>query len=154
VSEQNSHLEQMGLGLGLRLDRPEPDTIPTQLGGESYVHELISSGAPLAEVLDRLCSTLNVEIGNVASVVLLADGDEEGAHTLAKCAARFGLSNFRSAGIFSRDGELLGTLETYCCPPRTATPSEIKIIERARQVAAFAIERRRLEEGTRSVLEA
>jgi hypothetical protein len=76
VSEQNSHLEQMGLGL--RLDRPEPDTIPTQLGGESYVHELISGGAPLPEVLDRLCSAINVEIGNVASVVLLADCQTSG----------------------------------------------------------------------------
>lgn len=123
----------------------------TPLAGEDHLLELISTGAPLPQVFDNLCTSLDGQVGNVASLVFLPDDDEHYLHTVAQSAAHFGFYVFRSTGIFSRSGNLLGTLETYCCLPRTPTPRETRLIERATHIAALAIQRHDREEDSGSL---
>jgi GAF domain-containing protein len=112
----------------------------TLLAGEGHVLELISTGSPLTLVLDKVSTAFDLEIGNVVSVVLLADDEEHSTHLIAQNAALFGLSIFCRAAVVSPGGELLGTFEVYSCTLRSPTPSESKLIERATQLAALAIE--------------
>jgi hypothetical protein len=54
--------------------------------------------------------------------------------------AHFGLHTFCSEGITTENDELLGFLEMYCRVPRDSTTEEIQLIERAKCLAAIAIE--------------
>jgi hypothetical protein len=123
------------------LYRQKSDTAQTLLVGESHVLELISTGAPLTQVLDKLCIALDVQVGNVISLVLFPDDAEHFTHTIAQFAAQSGLSVFCCMAILSLNEELLGTLEMYCCFPRTPTSVEGTLIERAALLAALAIQR-------------
>jgi len=129
-----------GYKKGVCLYRQKSDTVQTLLVGESHVLELISTGAPLTQVLDKLCIALDVQVGNAISLVLFPDDGEHFTHTIAQFAAQSGLSVFCCMAILSLNEELLGTLEMYCCFPRTPTPVEGRLIERAAQLAAFAIQ--------------
>jgi GAF domain-containing protein len=126
---------------GVRLYRQKSDTMQSALVGESLVLELISTGAPLTQVLDKLCIALNVQVGNVVSLVLSTDDAEHSEHAIAQSAAQLGLSLFSCTAILSLSEELLGTFEMYSCSPRTPTPGECRLIERATQLAALAIQR-------------
>jgi hypothetical protein len=134
-----SHLKQLPQRFSLH--QQGSDTMQTLLTGEGYLLELISTGAPLPTVLDKVCTAIDAQVRNVASLVLLPDDDEHYLHTIAQSAAHFEFSIFRSTGIFSRSGDLLGTFEMYCCFPRTPSPGEMKLIERATHLAALAIQR-------------
>ena len=101
---------------------------------------MISTGAPLAYVLDMICAALNLHMGNVVSLVLLSDDEAHATLAIAQSAAHFGLSVFRCAAILSPNEELLGTLEVYRCFPGTPTPSDDKLIERTAHLAALAIQ--------------
>ena len=103
--------------------------------------ELISAGAPLAQVLNELCTALDLQVGNIVSLVLFPDDVEHAGHTIARSAVEFGLFVFCCAAIVSPDEELLGTFEAYSCLPLGPTPSECKLIERAVHLAALAIQR-------------
>jgi hypothetical protein len=92
-------------------------------------------------VLDKLCAALDIQVGNVVSLVLFPDDDRHYMRTIAQDAAQFGLSVFCCAAILSRSEELLGTFEMYGCSRRNPTPGESKLIERATRLAALAIER-------------
>jgi hypothetical protein len=118
----------------------ESDTIPTVLVGESSLLELISTDAPLTEVLNKICTALDVQMGNVVSLVLCADEDEHFTHTIAQSAAQVGLFVFSCSAILSVSEDLLGTLEVYCCFQGSPTPSESNLIERAANLAALAIQ--------------
>jgi hypothetical protein len=110
------------------------------LVGERGLLDLIYTGAPLAQVLDMICAALNLQMGNVVSLLLLSDDEKHATLTIAQSAAHFGLSVFRCVAIVSLSEELLGTLEVYCCFPRTPTPSDDKLIERTAHLAALAIQ--------------
>ena len=120
--------------------RPESDTIQTLLVGEGRLLDLISTGAPLAHVLDKICTVLDLQVGNIVSLVLFLDDEEHTVQTIAQSAAHFGLSVFWCAAILSPSEELLGTFEVYSCFPQSPSPSESKLIERAAQLAALAIQ--------------
>lgn len=120
--------------------RQESDDMQTLLAGEAHLLELISTGAPLPQVLNKVCTALDVQVGNVVSLVLLPDGEEHTAHTIANSAAEFGLSVFSRTAILSPSEELFGTFEIYCCSPRTPTPREERLIQRAAYLAALAIQ--------------
>lgn len=122
--------------------RRESDNMQTLLAGEGHLLELISEGAPLPQVLDKVCTALDVQVGNVVSLVLFPDDEEHSIHTIAQTAAEFGLSAFSCTPILSPSDEFFGTFEMYCCVPRQPTPSEIKLIERAAHLAALAIQHR------------
>jgi hypothetical protein len=46
------------------------------LVGESRLLELISTDAPLTEVLNKICAGLDVQVDNVVSVVLSSEDNE------------------------------------------------------------------------------
>jgi GAF domain-containing protein len=113
----------------------------TALQGEKNILALISRGAPLPEVLNNLCTAIDLQIGNIVSVVLLPDDTERSFETIARGALQFGLRLYWSADIPFQDQGVLGSFEMYCCVPRTPTAFELKLIERATHLAALAIGR-------------
>jgi hypothetical protein len=120
--------------------RQELNSAQTLLAGEVQLLEMISAGAPLPQVLDRVCTLLDVQMGNVVSLVLLPDDGEHTLHNIAQSAAKFGLTSFSCVGILSPTGEFLATLETYCCFPRKPNLGENRLIEQAAHLAALAIQ--------------
>jgi hypothetical protein len=118
----------------------------TDLLGEKNILDLISTGAPLPEVLNHLCTAIDLQIGNIVSVVLLPEDTERDFKTVARGALQFGLCLYCSADIPFRDQGVLGSFEMYCCVPRTPTASELKVIQRATYLAALAIRRYRGDE--------
>jgi|SRR5277367_1917939 len=113
----------------------------TDLRGEKRILDLISTGAPLGEVLNDLCTAIDLQIGNIVSVMLLPDDTERDFKTIASGALQFGLHLYWSADIPLRDEDVLGSFEMYCCIPRTPTAFELKLIHRATHLAALAIRR-------------
>jgi hypothetical protein len=111
------------------------------LSAEEQLFHSISGRAPLPELLNSICSALDRAIGNVVSLISLRDGDTADGPALAKNAKHFGLYPFCSAGIFAENDELLGSLETYSCVPRSPSKAERYLIERARCLAAITIRR-------------
>jgi GAF domain-containing protein len=120
----------------------ETDTKPAVLVGKSRMLELISTGAPLQELLDRICSTLDFQVGNVVSVALSLEEDARSLNELAEQAVHFGLYVFSCCAILSKRKQLLGTLETYSCLPRIPTVNQTRLILSASQLAGLAIELR------------
>jgi GAF domain-containing protein len=112
---------------------------------EKGILELISLGAPLPEVLNNLCAALDLQIGNVVSVILPADDQE--LPTITQNALQFGLHVFWSASIPLRNEDVLGSLQTYCCVSRSPTPFELQLIERVTHLATLAIRRHNDEEN-------
>ena len=123
------------------------------LAQERQILEMIVLGAPLPETLNRLCSIIDVEIGDVVSVVSLAD--EEGIHFCPKAqsAMQVGLTLFSSTDILSRSKNLLGTLEIYGCDPRLPTLHESQVIQKVARLVAIAVQRhedaQEIERGSR-----
>jgi hypothetical protein len=109
--------------------------------GEQQILELISLGAPLAGILNRLCIAIDVQIGDVISLVSLADAEENHLCSTTQRAVEVGLDVFSSTGILSRNQTLLGTLEIYACDPRRPTQGEYELIERMSHLAAMALQR-------------
>jgi hypothetical protein len=116
----------------------------TLLRGEKSILELISMGAPLPGVLNRLCAAIDLQIGNVVSVILPADNQE--LHAVTNKAVQFGLQVFWSGSILLRNEDVLGSLQMYCCVSRPPTPFELQLIERVTHLAALAIQRHNDEE--------
>jgi hypothetical protein len=113
----------------------------TVLQGEKSILDLISTDAPLAEILSNLCTTIDLQIGNIVSVMLLPDDTERDFKTIAHGALQFGLHLYWSADIASWDEGVLGSFEMYCCVPRMPTAFELELIQRATHLAAIAIQR-------------
>jgi hypothetical protein len=108
---------------------------------EDQILQLISLGAPLPGILNRLCIAIDVQIGNVVSLISLPDGEESYLRSITQSAMELGLDVFSSVGILSRDKRLLGTLQIYGCYSRRPTPHESQLIERAIQLAGIALQR-------------
>lgn len=111
----------------------------TDLRGENRVLDLISAGVRLPVVLNNLCAAIDLQIGNVVSVILLPDKAERDLQAIARGAREFGLHVFWSASIPLRDENVLGSLEMYCCVPRMPSPFELRLIQRATELAGLAI---------------
>jgi len=126
---------------GLLLRRRFSCTKQTLLHGENGILELISMGAPLAGVLNRLCVAVDLQIANLVSVITLADDETHDLSTITERAARFGLYVFWCASIPLREEAPLGWLEMYNCVSRDPVPLELQLIERVTHVAALAIQR-------------
>src|SRR5271169_6763471 len=126
------HLPLHGRGTGKK---------QTDLLGERNILDLISTGAPLPEVLNNLCTAIDLQIGNIVSVMLLPDDTERDFKTIAHGALQFGLHLYWSADISLGDEDVLGSFEMYCCVPRTPRPFELRQIQRATHMAALAIRR-------------
>lgn len=118
----------------------EPDNLQTLFMGEGQLLELIIEGAPLSQVMEKLCTALDVQVGNVVSWVLFPEDEEHSLHTIAQSAAKFGLFPFSCNAIVSPSEEFFGTLEIYSCFPRKPNRIEFKLIDRAAHLAALAIQ--------------
>lgn len=114
--------------------------------GERHILELISQGAALPEILNKLCTVIDVQVGNVVSLFLLPDGEQNHPGSVSQSAIKLGLHVFSSTDILSRHKTHLGTLEIYGCDPRRPTADEYRLIERVVYFAALAFERHRDEE--------
>jgi hypothetical protein len=112
-----------------------------QFEGERQILELISLGAPLAGILNRLCIAIDVQIGDVISLVSLAEAEENHLCSVTQRAVEVGLDVFSSTGILAVDQTLLGTLEIYACEARRPTQDEHELIERVSHVAGIALQR-------------
>jgi hypothetical protein len=119
------------------------------LCAEESILELISTGAPLHGVLSNLCAALDLQIGNVVSVILPAD--DQDLPTITQNALQFGLHVFWSASIPLRNEQVLGSLQMYCCVSRSPAPLELQLIERATHLAALAIRRHHDEDDFESL---
>lgn len=123
-----------------QLDPHCTDNGNSLLAEEQHILELILLGAALPVILDKLCTMIDIGIGNVVSLVWLPDEKESQLGSIAQSAVQFGLSVFSSTSILSRDESLLGTLQVYSCDQRRPTPHEIQMIERAILLAAVALQ--------------
>lgn len=121
--------------------RHSEDEIQYLLKTEERILQLISTRASLPEVLNGICSALDYQIGNVVSYISSAEYDATSAADIAQTVALFGLFSFFFTGIVAEGGEELGSLEIYGCVPRSPSPREFQLIERAACLAAIAIER-------------
>jgi hypothetical protein len=130
-----------------RRDRPEnrqPNPYSGEgkqflLKAEEQILQSISGRAPLPELLNRICSALDIQIGNVVSLISLPGDDADELTAIAGNAALFGLYAFCSGSVVDESDELLGSLEMYCSIPRRPSDSEFQLIERAMCLAAIAI---------------
>ena len=121
--------------------RNPDDKIQYLLRAEESLLQSISARAPLAEILNGVCSALDRQIGNVVSLVSLPSDDVSELATIAMNGAHFGLHTFSCEYIFAENDELLGSLEMYCSVPRSPSSGEFQLIERAKCLAAIAIKR-------------
>jgi hypothetical protein len=115
------------------------DKIEYLLSAEEQLLQSISIRGPLPEVLNRICSALDCQIGNVVSLFSLPTDDASELAEIAMNATLFGLHTFCSAGVVAENDELLGSLEMYCCIPRSPSATDVQLIERAKCLAAIAI---------------
>jgi hypothetical protein len=106
------------------------------LSFEEQLLQAISTRALLPGILNHICTSLDCQIGNVISFISLT-GDDAG--DFGSEAALFGLYTFHSDGVFVQKGDVLGSLEMYCCTPRLPSPRQLELIERAKCLAAIAI---------------
>jgi len=111
------------------------------LSSEEQLLQSISARAPLAEVLNKICSVLDCDIGNVVSLISFPEDDATDLAVIATNAKHFGLHTFCSAGVFAENDELLGSLEMYCCVARSPSFEESQLIQRAACLVAIAIKR-------------
>lgn len=125
-----------------RRRHPRPDEKSQfLLRAEEEILQSISCRASLPELLNRICSALDCQIGNVVSLISLPQDDSSKRAAIAKSAALFGLHAFFSEDIVAENDELLGSLAMYSCVLCIPSLAEIQLIERARRLAAIAIER-------------
>jgi hypothetical protein len=115
------------------------DKIQYLLSAEEQLLQSISSRAPLPGVLNEICSALDCQIGNVVSLISLPEADGIDHAAIALNAALFGLYTFCSEGLAADNEEPLGCLEMYSSVARTPSANEIRLIERAKCLAALAI---------------
>ncbi|HVB86234.1 MAG TPA: hypothetical protein VNK23_06155 [Candidatus Dormibacteraeota bacterium] len=111
------------------------------LVGERQIVELISLGAPLPGILNKLCTAIDLQIGNSVSLVLLPDDQDNDLLSITRLATECGLNVFSSRSILSSDRSLLGRLQIYCCDQRRPTPHEAQLITRVIHLAAVALQR-------------
>jgi len=125
----------------LRLRRSSDDKIQYLIRAEERLLQSISARTPLLEVLDRICSAINSQIGNMVSLISLPGHDVTDHAAIARIAALFGLHAFCSSGVVAENDELLGSLEMYSCVRRRPSAREFQLIKRATCLAAIAIKR-------------
>jgi hypothetical protein len=124
-----------------RFHRQSTDNRRCQVVGERQILELISLGAPLPGILNKLCMMIDVRIGNVVSVVSLPDQAENHFCCMTHSALQVGLEIFSSSAILSPDKVFLGMLEIFGCDPRRPTMLECRLIDRVTYLAALALQR-------------
>ena len=119
---------------------PSEGRVQYLLEAEEQILRLIAARAPVAQILNEICTALDCQIGNMVSLISLSNDESEGSAEMARNAERFGLYIFSSVGIFGKYGKELGSLEMYCCIARDASCDELQLIQRAVCLAGIAME--------------
>jgi hypothetical protein len=123
------------------LHRQFGDNRRYQVVGERQVFGLISLGAPLPDILNKLCTIIDVRIGDVVSTVSLPYEAENHFCSMTDRALQLGLKIFSSSAILSPDRVFLGVLEIFGCDLRRPTVPENNLIDRVTYLAALALQR-------------
>jgi hypothetical protein len=134
-----NHSRSRGRSQILRLRRSSDDKIQYLMRAEEQLLQSIPARTPLLEILDRICSAINSQIGNMVSLISLPGDDVTDHAAIARIAALFGLHAFCSSGVVAENDELLGSLEMYSCVQRRPSAREFQLIKRATCLAAIAI---------------
>jgi hypothetical protein len=124
-----------------QLRRQCTDNRRCRVVGERQILELISFGAPLPGILNKLCMMIDVRIGDVVSIVSLPDEAESHFCSWTHSALQLGLEIFSSSAILSPDRLFLGMLEIFGCDLRRPTLLEYHLIDRVTYLAALALQR-------------
>jgi hypothetical protein len=124
-----------------RFHRQPTDRRRCQLVGERQILDLISLGAPLPGILNKLCMMIDVRIGNVISIVSLAEADENHKCSMIRTALQVGLEVFSSSAILDSNATFLATLEIFSCDPRRPTSLEYQLINRVVYLVSLALQR-------------
>ena len=111
------------------------------LKAESQILHSISGRAPVPQILDQICTALDLQFGNMVSLISLPEEDASCLVEMARNASLFGLYTFASEAITTHNGGLLGRLEMYCRIPRNPSSREYRLIERAACLVGIALER-------------
>jgi hypothetical protein len=127
--------------LAFQLHRQSTDNRRCPVVGERQILELISLGAPLPGILNKLCMMIDVRIGNVVSIISLPDQAKKHFCSLTHSALQVGLEIFSSCAILSPDKSFLGMLEIFGCDPRRPSMLEYHLIDRITYLAALALDR-------------
>jgi hypothetical protein len=127
--------------VAFQLHRQSTDDRRCPVVGERQILELISLGAPLTGILNKLCMMIDVRIGNVVSIISFPDQTENHFCSMTHSALQVGLEIFSSSAILSPDRIFLGMLEIFGCDQRRPTVLEYHLIDRVAYLAALALER-------------
>ncbi|HMI52222.1 MAG TPA: hypothetical protein VK525_11970 [Candidatus Saccharimonadales bacterium] len=111
------------------------------LKAENQILHSISGRAPVPQILDQICIALDLQIGNMVSLISLPKEDASCLTEMARNASLFGLYIFATEAITAHNGGPLGRLEMYCCIPRNPSSREYRLIERAACLVGIALER-------------
>ncbi|GAC1679539.1 MAG: hypothetical protein PVS2B2_17350 [Candidatus Acidiferrum sp.] len=122
-----------------KLQRNFGDKLQNLLKAEEQILRAISTRAPLPKVLNGICIALDCQMGNMVSLISLPLDEASNLAEIASHAELFGLNVFYAADLVAPGGEELGSLQMYCCVPRSPSCDEIQLIERAACLAALAI---------------
>jgi hypothetical protein len=108
---------------------------------EEQILRSISARVETAVILDEICRALDFQIGGVVSYVSRPGDDPSELAAIVMKARLHGLSSFCSESVAGKNKRQLGTLEMYCCDSRRPSAGEHRLIERAKCLAALAIQR-------------
>src|ERR1700758_4285724 len=198
LDERKNVLRWYATGTDIQ-DRKQTETL---LAAEKRTLEMIAGGAYLADILERLCETIDAQASNIKSAVMLMDAD--GMHLrpaagprlpkgwteaitplkigpcVGSCgtaaslkqrvivsdiatnplwagyrdlALSYGLRAAWSQPLISKNQEVLGTFCLYYAEPRSASETDLRLIEGADHIAVIAIEGERSQEALRSAFE-
>jgi hypothetical protein len=134
-------------------NRDSDDRIQYLLRAEEQLLHSISTHVALPKVLNEICSAIDLQIGNVVSLISLPGDDPGELAAIAGNAALFGLYTFYSEGIVDENEVPVGFLEMFCSVDRSPNAGELQLIERAKCLIAIAIQRHHdgAEKGNRTV---
>jgi hypothetical protein len=121
------------------LPRASEVRICPSLKAEPQILHSISVHMPLTEILHQICTALDRQIGDVASLFSLPGDDALEHAAIGVMAEYYHLAAFYSEDIVGNNVELLGSLEMYCGVPRRPSTGELQLIKRAARLAALAI---------------
>ena len=187
---------------GVSTDIEDRKRAEALLAAEKQTLEMIASGACLADILERLCETIDAQASNVKSAVMLMDAD--GMHLrhaagprvpkgwieaitplkigpcVGSCgsaaflkqrvivsdiakdplwadrrelALSYGLRAAWSQPLLSKNQRVLGTFGMYYPETRTASETDLRLIEGAAHIAVIAIEGERSQEALTNAFE-
>ncbi len=134
--------------LEINRDITEHRQAESLLATEKQALEMIARRAPLSAVLNLLCRSIQDQAPAARGSFVLS---EEGTYPFRSDYRELGLSHgqqaSRSTPIFSAKGAVLGTLDIYYSEPRRPLDKEERLVERATQIAAIAIESQRADQS-------